>query len=511
MSVSSAAGKIKSIEEAAADLASLRQAGRKIVHCHGVFDLLHIGHLRHLNSARKLGDLLVVTVTPDRFVNKGPDRPAFPEALRAEALAMLECVDLVAINHWPTAVEAIQLLKPDIYVKGSEYREAAKDVTGGISREQEAVESAGGRLAFTDDITFSSSSLINRHFASHSKKTSEYLASFAKRHPIHEVTGYLQAAKDLRVLLVGEAIIDEYDYCETMGKSGKEPMLAARHLRTERFAGGSLAAANHLASFCDHVHLLTFLGTVNSHEDFIRSSLNPKIATTFVSLQDEPTIVKRRFVENYPFQKMFEVYEISEKESHEAGSRQLCARLEELLPRHDLVLALDFGHGMLDPGAVKALADGARLLAVNTQVNAHNRGFNTISKYPRADYICISEDEIRFDCRTRRQDLRQITQQVAERHACPRATITRGSQGCLCYDRQQGFSESPAFTSHLVDRVGAGDAVFAVTSLCVAQNAPMEVVGFIANVVGAHAVGMVASQRVIGRVPLLKHIETILK
>ncbi|MGD1083260.1 MAG: PfkB family carbohydrate kinase [Verrucomicrobiota bacterium] len=511
MSAPAVTGKIKTLEEAAADLAPLRKAGRKIVHCHGVFDLLHIGHLRHLQSARKLGDLLVVTVTPDRFVNKGPDRPAFPEALRAEALAMLECVDMVAINRWPSAVETIQLLKPDFYVKGSEYRQAAKDVTGGILREQQAVESAGGCLAFTDDITFSSSSLINRHFATHPKKTSDYLVSFAKRHPIHEVTGYLQAARDLKVLLVGEAIIDEYDYCETMGKSGKEPMLAARHLRTERFAGGSLAAANHLASFCDHVHLLTCLGTVNSHEDFIRSSLNPRIQTTLVPLQDEPTIVKRRFVEHYPFQKMFEVYEISDKEGHEAGSRQLCAKLEELLPLHDLVLALDYGHGMLDAGAVKVLADGARLLAVNTQVNAHNRGFNTISKYPRADYICISEDEIRFDCRTRRQDLRQITQQVAQRLDCPRATITRGSQGCLCYDRQHGFSESPAFTSHLVDRVGAGDAVFAVTSLCVAQNAPMEVVGFTANIVGAHAVGMVASQRTIGRVPLIKHIETILK
>ena len=500
-----------SLEEAVGALAPLRKAGRKIVHCHGVFDLLHIGHLRHLKAARKFGDLLVVTITPDRFVNKGPGRPAFPEALRAEALAMLECVDLVAINRWPSAVETIKLLKPDFYVKGSEYRETAKDVTGLIVPEQETVESAGGRLVFTDDITFSSSSLLNRHFPSHPKETSDYLAAFATRHPAGEVIGYLKAAKDLKVLLVGEAIIDEYVYCETMGKSGKEPILAARHLRTERFAGGTLAAANHLASFCDHVHLLTFLGTVNSHEDFIRSSLNPKIEATFLSLQGEPTIVKRRFVENYPFQKIFEVYEISDKENHETVSRRLSATLEELLPRYDLALALDYGHGMLDARAIKVLTDQARFLAVNTQVNAHNRGFNTISKYPRADYICISEDEIRHDCRSRRQDLRRITQQVAERLACKRAIITRGREGCLCYDRDQGFFESPAFTSHIVDRVGAGDAVFAVTSLCVAQDAPMEVAGFTANIVGACAVGMVANQRSIERVPLMKHIETILK
>src|SRR5213080_2133296 len=100
--------KIRSIEESAEALEGLRRAGKKIVHCHGVFDLLHIGHLRHLKAAREWGDALVVTITPDRFVNKGPGRPAFTEILRAEALAMLECVDFVAINRWPSAVEIIK-------------------------------------------------------------------------------------------------------------------------------------------------------------------------------------------------------------------------------------------------------------------------------------------------------------------------------------------------------------------------------------------------------------------
>jgi rfaE bifunctional protein nucleotidyltransferase chain/domain len=505
------AGKIKTVEDAADALARLRQAGRRIVHCHGVFDLLHVGHLRHLKAAREFGDVLVVTITPDRFVNKGPDRPAFAEALRAEALAMLECVDVVAINRWPSAVETIRLLKPDVFVKGSEYREAAKDVTGGIVREQEAVESVGGRLVFTDDITFSSSNLINRRFAERPKQLDEYLDSFVARHPTEQVISYLRAAKDLKVLLVGEAIIDEYAYCQTMGKSGKEPILAARHLQTDRFAGGALAVANHLAAFSDHVHLLTFLGTVNSHEDFVRASLNPKIQTTFLPLADKPTIVKRRFVEKYPFQKLFEIYEISDEESHEGASLALGAKLESLMPAHDLVIALDFGHGMLDTAAVKTLAQRGHYLAVNTQVNAHNRGFNTISKYPRADYICISEDELRQDCRARQRDLKQLTQQTAERLNCPRVTITRGEQGCLCYGRDQGFFKVPAFTAHIVDRVGAGDAVFAVTSLCAVQGAPVEVIGFTANIVGAQAVGVVANQRSLDRVVVMKHIETILK
>jgi rfaE bifunctional protein nucleotidyltransferase chain/domain len=505
-----AAQKIKSLDEVAGEIKGLRAAGKKAVHCHGVFDLLHIGHLRHLNGARRLGDVLVVTITPDHLVNKGPGRPAFTETLRAEALAMLECVDYVAINRWPTAIEVIKMLRPDFYVKGSDYIEAGKDISGGIVHEQEAVEAGGGKIVFTEDITFSSSNLLNRHFPNFPKEVSEYLAAFSVRHPTEEVLRYLKGAKDLKVLLVGETIIDEYEYCETMGKSGKEPILAARHLRTERFAGGSVAVANHLASFCNHVHLLTFLGTTNSHEEFIRANLNPKVTPRFIHLEEEPTIVKRRFVEQYPFQKMFEVYVISEKETHGAGSKMLCTELEKTLGDYDLVLALDYGHGMLDRSAVELLTTKAPFLAVNTQVNAHNRGYNTISKYPRADYVCISENEIRLDCRTRQQELRHLIEGVAEKLHCTRATVTRGQQGCLCYDKRSGFFEVPAFTSHIVDRVGAGDAVFAVTAMCVVQNAPMEIVGFTANVVGAHAVSVVANQRPVDRVPLMKHIETIL-
>lgn len=503
--------KIKTVEEAARLLDDVRKAGGKVAHCHGVFDLLHIGHLRHLKSARQFGDVLIVTVTPDVYVNKGPGRPAFTEALRAEALSMLECVDYVAINKWPSAVEVIQLLKPAFYVKGPDYREAAADITGGIVLEREAAEAGGGSLVFTEDVTFSSSSLINRHFSSLSKEMGTYVASFGARHPVAEVLGYLKNAKDLKVLLLGEAIIDEYEYCETMGKAGKEPILAARHLRTERFAGGTLAAANHLAAFCDNVHLVTFLGTVNSQEEFIRSKLDPKVKATFLPLEDEPTIVKRRFVETYPFQKMFEVYIITDKDTHEAGSKALCEKLEEILPQYDLVLALDYGHGMLDEAAINVLTRSPAFLAVNTQVNAHNRGFNTISKYPRADYICISEHEMRLDWRSRQQELKQIVEGVAERLGCSRVTVTRGQKGSLCYDRREGFFDVPAFTTHIVDRVGAGDAVFAVTSLCIAQGAPMEIVGFIANVVGAHAVGIVANQRPIDKIPLMKHIDTILK
>ena len=124
--------KIKDIEELASFLESVRAENSKVVHCHGVFDLLHVGHIRHFEQAKQFGDVLVVTITPDRFVNKGPSRPAFGEALRAEAIAALDCVDYVAINRWPIAVETLRLLRPDFYVKGSDYENPEDDRTAGI-------------------------------------------------------------------------------------------------------------------------------------------------------------------------------------------------------------------------------------------------------------------------------------------------------------------------------------------------------------------------------------------
>lgn len=503
--------KMKSLEDLAVTLATLRSAGSRIVHCHGVFDLLHIGHIRHFEQARHMGDVLVVTVTPDRFVNKGPHRPVFNEALRAEAIAALDAVDFVAINQSPTAVEALEMLRPHVYVKGSDYRDAAADRTGGITAEENAVRAVGGHLAFTQDITFSSSSLINRHLAVLPKDVSDYIQSFASRYSAADVLRYLDDARPLKVLIVGEAIIDEYQYCEAIGKSSKEPMLAMRQLSTERFAGGSLAVGNHVANFVDAPTLVAFLGAENPHIDFIESQLNPSIARHFLYRKGAPTIVKRRFVESYFFTKLLEIYEMAPGGLENGDSDALCESLERAIPEHDVVVVMDFGHGMIGPRAVETLCAKSKFLAVNAQSNADNLGFHTISKYPRADYVCIAEKEIRLEGRNRDGALDDLIVDVAEKLDCGRVMVTRGKNGCTCYSRTEGFVTAPAVANSVVDRMGAGDAFLSLTALCVAQKAPMEVVAFIGNVVGAEAVRTVGHRRPIERLPLYRHIESLLK
>jgi len=146
----------------APEVARLKSEGKKIVLCHGCFDLMHPGHIRHFQSAKKMGDVLVVTVTPDMYIDKGEGRPVFNQDLRVEAVAALECVDYASVNKWPTAEETLRRLRPDIYVKGQEF-ENIKDKTGKFEREYEVVKEIGAEMKFTHEVVFSSTGLINKY------------------------------------------------------------------------------------------------------------------------------------------------------------------------------------------------------------------------------------------------------------------------------------------------------------------------------------------------------------
>ena len=504
-------GKITEIADLSVRLNSARQSGKKIVHCHGVFDLVHVGHIRHFTQAKKLGDLLVVTLTADEFVNKGPHRPAFNQSLRAEMIAALECVDLVAINHDPSAVPAIRVICPDLHVKGSDYRDRQKDENSKLKAEEQAVIAGGGELVFTDDLQFSSTSLINTHLSQFPENVETYLRELREKEMLNEVRNILSRFKGLKVLVVGEAILDEYRYCEAIGKAGKEPVLVASYKSNEEFAGGTLAIANHIAGFADTVGLLTYLGATNSREDFIRERLRPNVVANFLYSEDRPTIAKLRYVENYLLQKLFEVYTMNDAPLNPREEEQFCNVLKSEVEKYDVVVVADYGHGMISDQAVKVLCAHAKFLAVNTQANAGNRGFHTISRYPRADYVSLSHLELGLEMRLRDGDAQEMIKTVLTRMDCPIFTVTRGRHGIITYDRRSGFAQGPGLTQHIVDRVGSGDAVLSVTSMAAALGASAEVIAFLGNVAGSEAVKIVGHRSFLEAKSLERHVDSLLK
>ncbi|MFZ1239349.1 MAG: PfkB family carbohydrate kinase [Anaerolineae bacterium] len=503
--------KIRTVDELAAISAALKQQGKVIVHCHGVFDLLHPGHFRHFAAARRLGDVLIVTLTRDEFVNKGPGRPVFNQRLRAESIAALASVDYVAINEWPTAVNTIHRLRPDLYVKGSEYAQREQDLTGKIYDEERAVETVGGRLAFTDDITFSSTQLLNNYFDVFSAEADAFLRDFRQRYSAGQVIEMLKALQPLRVLVIGDAIIDEYHYCKAVGKASKSATLTSRFLYEETYAGGSLAVANHVAGFCHDVHLVTVLGAPNSYEEFIRGHLKPNVTAHFIVRDDAPTIVKRRFVDPFLISKMFEVCYLNESYLPAAQQSDLRGHLQAVIADYDVVLVTDFGHGMLDRETIALVTASARFLAVNTQANSLNLGYNVISNYPRADYVCIDQEELRLAARDRLTPVRDLIPRLARQVGAATVNVTLGTHGSVSYRHEEGMADVPVFTNEVVDSIGAGDAYLAVTAPCVAAGLPAEVIGFIGNCVGALAVQIVGNKESVEPTALFKFITTLLK
>jgi len=503
--------KIKTLDELAQIIQNLKREGKTIVHCHGVFDLLHPGHIRHFEAAKREGDVLIVTMTQDQHVNKGPGRPVFNQCLRAESIAALQCVDYVALNEWPTAVETIRKLKPNVYVKGSEYARREDDLTGKIYEEEKAITSIGGRIHFTDDITFSSTRLLNAYFNVYPEEVEGFLEEFRRNHSPEDIITRLKDLRKLKVLVIGDAIIDEYHYCAVMGKAPKANIITTKYVGEEAFAGGALAAANHVAGFCKDVHLVTCLGTQDSREDFIRAHLKTNIQAKFFYREDTPTVLKRRFVDPAFLSKMFEVCFLDDRDLPEPLAQEACRYLERNIQDYDLVMVADFGHGFIELNIVDVLCEKARFLAINAQTNSANTGFNLITKYPRADYICIDEPEIRLATHDKYGNLKDLIVRVAKQLECKRIAVTRGHLGSVTFTPEESFFEIPVFSKQVIDTMGAGDAYLSITSPCVAAGNPMQVVGFIGNAVGALAVLIIGNKSSVEPTPLFKFITALLK
>ena len=494
----------------AAAVGELRASGKTVVHCHGTFDLVHPGHIRHFQAARAQGDALVVTVTPDVFVNKGPGRPVFNERLRAESIAALEAVELVAINEWPTAVEAIGLIRPDVYAKGADYERREDDLTGMILEEESAVLATGGRIHFTQDVTFSSTQLLNAHFDVFPPEAGDFLSSFRERHSADDIIQLLESLCELDVVVVGDAIIDEYHYCRPYGMARKSSTIAAQVLRQESYLGGALAVANHLAAFCRRVCLISCLGSLDSRESEIRAGLKPNVEPHFVMRDDAPTVIKRRYVQPFLTQKLFEVSFFTDAPLADALGSETAALVARHAADADLTVVADFDNGFLGPQAITALGESARFLAVNAQSNAINLGFNDITKYARADYACLDREEALLAVRDRFAQLDEVAERLAAHLGASLFTVTRGPEGAIVRSREE-IARVPAFSTEVVDTIGAGDAFLALTSPLAFLRAEPEVIGFVGNAVGTLAVKIIGNRDSVERAPLYRLITTLLK
>lgn len=494
-----------------------RKAGNKVVLCHGVYDLLHYGHIEHLREAKRQGDILIVSVTAERFVNKGPGRPYFSDKQRMAFLASLEFVDYVLLSKAVTVHETVSYVQPDIYVKGQEYKEAKNDITGNIGGEQAIVEQYGGRIYFTQGEVFSSTKLLNNYFdvlppgvvhISHQLKE-KYGSNL-----IDLLCKDVEKFRDLRVLVVGDVIIDEYVFCKLQGLTSKDSVLSTRFEYAERYAGGSLAIARHIANFSDHVVLCSMIGQEDTTFAYIQEAL-PKVALEVVQSDTFVTPVKRRYLKLHPqrreYDKLFSVNMLlDDEQAKKVDYQEFCDKLTELTPLFDMVVVCDYGHGLFTKTAIQILEKKAKFLAVNCQTNSSNFGMNLITKYNRADMFVVDERELRLAFREqllKRENL--LDQMVRYFQSSYGGWVTIGAEGAIGQSGKRQI-ENPAVTLHVKDTVGAGDAFYSLAALCAVKGYPIDIATLISNTAGAIKTNLVGNSKAVDKVTLLKFLNTIL-
>ena len=497
-----------------------RDQGKKVVLCHGVFDFPHLGHVKHFKAAKKLGDYLIVSITEDKYVNKGIDRPIYDENQRAEFISAFSHVDFVNVDKNFSATKIISRIKPNIYVKGQDYnlsRSTFKqgvyqgDLTGNIFKEKLAVEKGGGKLEFTNEESFSSSKNINK--TSMEKEVILSLKKIKKKYPFYKVRKAINDISKLKILVIGDTIVDNYTYVSTLGKPSKENMIAAQYDTKDIFLGGLFGAVNNLSTFCDNIDLVTVTGKEKKYENLLKKGISKNIKKTLIFKTTTPTTTKTRFVQknHYALNKLFEIYEMDDYPINKTIENKIYKFLRTNLYKYDVVIVNDYGHGLFTKKIVNVLCSKSKFLAVNAQINAGNKGYNLISKYNKASYYCLTLDEARMAISDKHAKIGEIPKLILNITKGKHVAITLGSNGSIAYTKNKINFIMPAITKTIVDTMGAGDAFFSISSPILYLTKSIELASFVGNTAGAIQVGIEGLRYPISKLKFLQYCNTLLK
>lgn len=500
--------KVLSFKEAPAVMERLRAQGKTVVQCHGTFDLLHPGHVIHFEEARAFGDVLVVTLTSEDFVNKGPGRPYFNDALRVKFLAGLECVDYVIVIPYPAAVEAIECVRPDVYCKGKEYEDQANDVTGNIADDVDAVKKAGGEVRYVGSVVFSSTRLLNRHFETFPPRLKEFCQVLARDFGPESFRRTVESFSDLKVLVIGDIIFDRYTTVNVQGLTSKNRILSGRFIEESTQAGGALAVFRHVRQFTPNVKILSLVGNEHWVDDLLQEYVGPD-QDEILRVPGFTTIVKQRFVEplneGKELSMLFSVNFIDAQVRAARVAESVYERAAGLIDDVDLVLAMDFGHGLMGDKTRDLVQDRSRFLALNCQTNSNNHGFNLINRrYRRADSFSLDERELSLACGRRDPDFGEELARLKKEFGAGYAWLTRGAVETIGLKEGEAPCFCPPFETNIVDTVGAGDAFCVLASLAAAKGLEIPFATFMGQLAGAQAVRIVGNSDCVKKADYLK-------
>ncbi len=387
--------KIVPFEKVSSRIASLRASkpGGAVVLCHGCFDIVHPGHIRHLRFAREQGAFLVVSITPDICIQKGSNRPLMPQELRSENLAALEFVDVVTIAPGETGLEPIEAVRPDVYVKGSEYA-VSRDPR--FLKEKDLVESQGGTVVFSSgDVVFSSSEIIRE--SDMDLALNEKLNYICKRHKIDRalLLGALAGASGLNILMVGEAILDERMQCEGLGLAQESPVLSLSLKHKSLSVGGAGSIALHLAAAGAKVQFLTSLKSEGQSYEAFKLAMEEG-GVELLNVEDRSRQVGVKSHVMVDRSKVLELENASYRPLDSAMRGAILRKFKKAVKAGvSCVVLSDYGYGLLSDDLAMAMVDYADECGVECLSDISMTLRTSLDKFGRSDVFSATEAELR--------------------------------------------------------------------------------------------------------------------
>ena len=298
--------------------------------------------------------------------------------------------------------------------------------------------------------------------------------------------------KKLKILLIGDTIIDEYIYVSFLGKPSKENIISTLYDEKEKFAGGVFAAINNLSSFCENIDYITVLGNDKNDEKFILDNSAKNIKQRIVYRRQYPTTKKTRFViQGKQLKKLFEIYEMNDELIDANIENKILKYLDKNLSNYDLVIVQDYGHGLFTKKIIKKLVDNATFLAVNAQINSGNFGYNIITKYYGATYYCLDLSEARMAINSKYEALERIPIMLSEITNGQFITVTLGKDGSISYNSNGDLCYSDIQKGKkVVDTMSAGDAYYALSSPVLLLSQSIQLAALVGNLAGGIKVGI---------------------
>ena len=305
----------------------------------------------------------------------------------------------------------------------------------------------------------------------------------------------LKTLRDSSVLILGEAIIDEYIYCDALGKVTKDPLIAFEKRTKHEHFGGVLAVAKHFSGLGINANVITKWASTD--QDFIMSEVDSNKKINIFNLGSSKSIKKTRYVDRSSNTRVFESYELPNEEDYLTSPQEINKLVDAKKIEFNHLVVMDYGHNFFNHEITQDYLDFDVPVTVNTQSNAGNRGFNPISNYANADIVFLNGSEVQVEMRNKISNLEKIITDLGNKLNCKELYVTNGSAGIIAWSKAKGIIVSPTFAPTIIDRTGAGDALLATISSLRMNNVPIEIATFFGNIAGSLLVGVMGNERAI--------------